>query len=418
MSGIPKVLIVEDERALSLALAAAVRHAGASSELAPTAAQARQKLEGAGPFDAMILDIGLPDQSGLAFLESLPKSKRPPTLVITAHGEIENAIAARQLGVREFFSKPLDFESFLGSLARLFREMAPAEPVSPSITRESVGTDGAFIGAAPAMRAVFQQVAQACASEEPVMIRGETGTGKTHVARLIRRQSGIPADQMVIVEDVGALSPGRQVDLLGRIESAEAAVPRVLATCGMDLLEAVARGEFRSDLYYRLQVLEVRLPPLRERLEDLPVLTSFFAGQLAPDRLIEMTDAALKRLSSHDWPGNLRELRNVMSYALTAAAGATRIDLPHLPDYLARVGGGGGAGSAVTGLTDELRRELARWIKARLGEDPLPTYRELADAIESELLRDLLGHFDGKLARLASEMKANRATLRRKLKGE
>ena len=118
MNESPRVLIVEDERALALAFAAAVRQAGASSELAATAAQARRLCnEAAGRFDALILDIGLPDENGLKFLRSLPESSRLPTLVVTAHGEIENTIAARQLGVREFFPKPLDFAAFTSALA-------------------------------------------------------------------------------------------------------------------------------------------------------------------------------------------------------------------------------------------------------------------------------------------------------------
>ena len=167
MTTLPKVLIVEDERALALAFAAAVRQSGAASELAPTAAQARKKLRDAGPFDAIILDIGLPDENGLAFLESLPATMRLPVIVVTAHGEIGNTIAARKLGVREFFTKPLDFESFTLALAELLRE-TPA--TAPGKTSGEV-PESAFIGAAPAMRTVFRHIAQACASDEPVLIR-------------------------------------------------------------------------------------------------------------------------------------------------------------------------------------------------------------------------------------------------------
>ncbi|MCB1063213.1 MAG: sigma-54-dependent Fis family transcriptional regulator [Verrucomicrobiae bacterium] len=411
----PKVLIVEDERALALALAATVRHVGAASDLAPTATQARKKLSDTGPYDAMILDIGLPDQNGLAFLESLPERQRPPTFVITAHGEIGNAIAARKLGVREFFSKPLNFEAFVGALTRLLRSVERTAPTPRPSAEDAGRRESAFVGAASSMRAVFQQIAHACASCEAVLIRGETGTGKTHAAQLIRQHSGDADEHVMIVEDVGALSPSEQSNLLRRIEADVGKVPRVLATCGVDLLDAVTRGEFRSDLYYRLQVLEVRLPPLRERIEDLPVLASYFAGQQFPDRLIETSEAALKQLAAHKWPGNLRELRNVISYALTAAAGGSVIDLSHLPDYL-RQTPVGDSDTVDKSLTDELRHELGRWVRARLREDPLPTYRDFSESLEGELIRDLLGHFDGKLARLAKELKANRATLRRKLR--
>ena len=437
MRPVPKVLIVEDERALALAFAAAVRQSGAASELAPTAAQARRKLREAGPFDAIILDIGLPDENGLAFLESLPPTMRLPVIVVTAHGEIGNTINARKLGVREFFTKPLDFGSFTTALADLLRESpgtANAPDATPG-TGSGENADSAFIGAAPAMRPVFRQIAHASASDEPVLVRGAIGTGKTRVAHLLRQHSAKGTGSLVVhaaeagsvegalasavggfllIENLAALPAADQGTLLARMESADRDFPRLVATCGADLHEAVTRGDFRSDLYYRLQVMEVRLPALRDRREDIPVLADFFAGQLAPGRLIELTAASLKILAGHDWPGNLRELRNVISYALTAAAGAARIDPGHLPAYLssspaAEEGSG-------DGLPQELSHALHRWIATRLRGESLPAYDELAGALETALLRELLPHFDGKLARLATALQANRATLRRKLR--
>lgn len=443
MKPVPKVLIVEDERALALAFAAAVRQSGAASELAPTAAQARRKLREAGPFDAIILDIGLPDENGLAFLESLPATMRLPVIVVTAHGEIGNTITARKLGVREFFTKPLDFGSFTTALADLLRE-SPGTANAPDATpgtgsREDA--DSAFIGAAPAMRPVFRQIAHACASDEPVLVRGATGTGKTRVAHLLRQHSARGTHSakgtgslvvhmaeagsvesalanavggFLLIENLAALPAADQGTLLGRMESADRDFPRLVATCGLDLHEAVTRGDFRSDLYYRLQVMEVRLPTLRDRRDDIPVLADFFAGQLAPGRLIELTAASLKILAAHDWPGNLRELRNVISYALTAAAGAARIDPGHLPVYLSsNPAAEEGSGD---GLPQELSHALHRWIATRLRGESLPAYDELAGALETALLRELLPHFDGKLARLAAALQANRATLRRKLR--
>lgn len=432
MSAVAKILIVEDERALALALAAAVRQCGAVSELAPTAAQARRRLMEAGPFDGMILDIGLPDQNGLDFLAGLPESGRLPTLVVTAHGGIENAIAARRIGVREFFPKPLDFTAFSAALVSLIGE-GPA-PVGPGDNPSDEGP--AFIGAAAAMRPVFQQIAHACASDEPVMIRGGTGTGKTRVAHLIASQSGrqdgprvrVEANGdlgtalerarggVLVIEDVLALDAVGQGLIMSRLDAAGAGLPRILATSATDPREAVERGDFRSDLYYRLQVLEVRLPLLRERIGDLPVLTDYFAGQVAPGRRLEASAATLKRLAAHDWPGNLRELRNVVSYAVTAGAGARRLEPAHLPAYLGvgRVAGMSGPG----GVPDELCRELSRWAGDRLQSDPPPSYDELSEVLEAELIRELLRRFDGKLARMAAEMKANRATLRRKLRME
>ena len=178
----------------------------------------------------------------------------------------------------------------------------------------------------------------------------------------------------------------------------------------------MTNGDFRSDLYYRLQVMEVRLPTLRERRDDIPALADFFTGELAPGRLVELTPDSLKILASHDWPGNLRELRNVISYALTAAGGAPQIDSSHFPVHLPAAAGAGVKSD--TGLPEDLSRALLRWVATRLCEDSRPAYDELAGTLERGLLRELLPHFDGKLARLATALQANRATLRRKLRNE
>jgi len=431
MNTTPRVLIVEDERALALAFAAAARQAGAASELAPTAARARRLLRESGPFHALILDIGLPDENGLAFLRGLAERERIPTFVVTAHGEIENTIAARKLGVREFFTKPLDFAAFTAALAAELRAALPEkEAVRP------LAGDGAFLGAAPSMRPVFRQIAHACASTEPVLIRGETGTGKTRVARLVHEHSSTAEAVWIthspgegnlesnlrqarggslLIEEVGGLDPEEQGWLVRSMESADDSFPRLLATSSRDLAAAVTTGALRSDLYYRLQVLEIRLPPLGERLEDLPALADFFAGQLAPGRLVEFAEAALACLLGHDWPGNLRELRNVVSFALTAAAGAGLLESRHLPVHL-----GAGARPAMDPegeVPKALRRALSHWIDERLESDPRPNYRDLSEALESVLIEELLPRYEGRLARLAADLQANRTTLRKRLRG-
>ncbi|MDH4410949.1 MAG: sigma 54-interacting transcriptional regulator [Verrucomicrobiales bacterium] len=426
----PRVLIVEDERALAIAFAAAVRQSGAASELAPTAAQARRLLRESPPFDALILDIGLPDENGLAFLASLTEAERLPTLVVTAHGEIGNTIAARKLGVREFFTKPLDFATFTGALATILRPAARRAAPAPE-------SDSAFLGAAPAMRPVFRQIAHACASDEPVLLRGETGSGKTRVARLIReysREKDAPfvlhaagaaplaealtnaQDGVLVVEDLTSLPADEQALLVRGIEADDAAFPRLLATVSSDLATAVTGGTLRSDLYYRLQVLEVSLPPLRERREDLPALADFFAAQLAPGRHLELDESTLSRLLSHDWPGNLRELRNVVSFALTAAAGSSIIASRHLPTYLVDPPVVPGGEVDPAHLPEPLIRSLRDWIESRFRQESVPTYRELSEALETGLIRELLPRYGGRLARLATELQANRATLRKRLK--
>lgn len=426
----PTILIVEDEHALALALAAAVRQAGAHGELAPTAAQARQFLASKKPVDAMVLDIGLPDQNGLEFLESLEPARRPPTVVITAHGEIENNIAARKLGVVDFLTKPLDFAGFQATLKRVL----PARRSTRKGNQEDTSGSVAFIGAAPSMRPVFQQIAHSCASEAPVLVRGETGTGKSHAASLIQLNSNRSgpvstltssptttaeeltealqetAEGVLVIEEVALLQTDVQAELVRHLETESTAkLPRLIVTTSDDLRERVSEGTFRSDLFYRLQVLEVRLPPLANRMEDLPALVSYFIGQLSPDRVLDVTDRALQRLSAYPWPGNLRELRNAVAYALTVSTGAASLDDDDFPPYL------GQDAKAGQDSPDQLAQAIDQWLDARFtGEDP-PLYRNLADTLEATMIRQILKRYDGKLARMANALQANRTTLRKRL---
>lgn len=432
----PRLLIVEDEHALAHALAATVEQAGAVCDIAATAALARKRLDsGREAYAAMILDIGLPDQNGLTFLDSLGGDFDLPTIVITAHGEIQNTITARKLGVIEFFQKPLDFNAFNQSLQKIIttdhsrRKLSEAEPVDTA----------AYIGAARSMRAVFQQIAHCCASDEPVLVRGEIGSGKSHTARVIQTfgtRSHEKAGTLVagpsttiaeldhslagaeagalIIEDVGQLGDLVQAELVRKIESRPAGeFPRLIATSSEDLYQAVTEGCFRSELFYRLQILEVRLPPLRQRMEDLPALVSFFLGQLKPGRKISVSDAAMSRMFNYDWPGNLRELHNSMAFALTVSSEATVIDEGHLPSYL----NCHSHSDESDRLPGPLLGELNAWLDHHFEGSEAPRYRDLEACLEKALIEQLLARYDGKLAPLAAALQANRSTLRRKLRG-
>jgi len=433
----PRLLIVEDEHALARALAATVEQAGATSDIAPTAAQAGKLLRsGEQPYAAMILDIGLPDQNGLEFLDSLGEAFDLPTIIITAHGEIQNTITARKLGVLEFFQKPLDFDGFNQCLQRVItsdnHRSEPSEP-EPADT-------AAYIGAARSMRPVFQQIAHCCASDEPVLIRGEIGSGKSHTARVIqtfglrsRENTGTlvagpgttitelneslaqAADGALIIEDVGQLGDSVQAELVRQIESQSSKdFPRLIATTIEDLHQAVTNNRFRSELFYRLQILEVRLPPLRHRKEDLPALVAFFLGQLKPGRKVSVSEPAMDQLFAYDWPGNLRELHNTMAYALTVSSEATVIEASHLPNHLKAL---------LNAQTDDLlpgplRSEMKAWLDQYFEASEQPRFSELEACLESTLIEQLLERYDGKLAPMAAALKANRSTLRRKLRGK
>ncbi|PXA03371.1 hypothetical protein DDZ13_11790 [Coraliomargarita sinensis] len=429
------LLIVEDEHALARALAATVEQAGASSDIAATATQARKLLKsGATAYAAMILDIGLPDQNGLEFLDSLGEDFDLPTIIVTAHGEIQNTITARKLGAVEFFQKPIDFDAFNQSLKRIISSMqSQKEPTGPQ-----AADTAAYIGAARAMRPVFQQIAHCCASDEPVLVRGEIGSGKSHTARVIQSYGmrghehtctfvAGPSTTIaeleealaeaeggaLIMEDVGQLGDTVQAELVRRIESQSSSTfPRLIATTSEDLHQAVKEGHFRSELFYRLQILEVRLPPLRHRMEDLPALVSFFLGQLKNDFHVSVSDAAMDLLLQYDWPGNLRELHNAMAFALTVNSEATVIDTPHLPSHLNTQSDR----PRTNPLPGPLLNEMSAWLDQYFESNKAPSYRELEDHLEKALVEQLLERYNGKLAPMATALQANRSTLRRKLR--
>ena len=409
-----RVLIVEDEHALAVALSTVVVRAGAEPVKAASGRAALAELAG-GEFSLIVLDIGLPDMSGLDLLaEAFPDAGElpVPVLVITAHGNLENAIAARKLGVAEYLVKPLDLSEFQGVLGRYLK------PVKVVDRDEVPGDDEAtLIGGAGAMQPVFRDVAHACSVSIPVVISGATGTGKSLAARVIHangeqrggaihRLAGLAdrASGSLLVEDVDTLSAEEQAGLLEVLDRGEGEL-RVIATTRGSLHEAVTGGRFREDLYYRLNVLEIHLPELAERIEDVPALAQYFLGRATSERALEFSPEAMVVLEQHHWPGNVLELRNAVEYAVGVCSG--RQILPqHLPVgvVMPRVADG-----------DGLEASLRAWLDAAFEEkgDEL-RYAELSGGLEGKLLAELLRRFDGKPTRLAAAMGMNRTTLRKK----
>ncbi len=425
MNSLP-ILIVEDERALALAISATVQKCGGTPRAVGSLAQARAYLA-ENAVQGIVLDIGLPDGNGLALLETMPESKRPPVILVTAHGQIENAIAARKLGVRDFFDKPINFEGFAAALRALLDQPLRS---GQAVAQEKAAITPTYIGAAPSMRSVFQKIAHACASREPVLIIGQTGTGKSATARLIAKHCELDTGQAIhtfraaqgsrelqailkqietgilCIDPIDELDDECQTILAAELDGA--AKFRLVATAGPGLFDQVTKHQFRSDLFYRLQVLEIRLPSLKDRREDIPVLVSYFLGQLDPSRIIGISEECLSLLMNHDWPGNLRELQNVTTYACTLGRGAITLGREHLPDLLSKKPSPDSRKNA----TSKLAAAIDEWLGY---PEQLPSYREISGDLERILIDRLLTRFDGKIAPMASALEANRTTIRKKL---
>ena len=375
-----RILVVEDEHAIRLALKGLLRREGFDVELAEDGEIAAQKLRQES-FDLVITDLAL--GGGLTGMDVLraAKDERPETAVvmITAHGSEKIAVEAMKSGADDYVPKPFDNDELRVVVSRsLERHRLQREN---RLLREQVQRDYGFdqlIGAGAAMRRVFETIQKVAETDLSVMIRGESGTGKELVAQSLhttsRRRSRpfvavncaainrelveselfghekgafTGADRRrigrfeaaeggtIFLDEIGDMSPEtqakvlrvleeRQLERVGSTETIEVDV-RVVCATHRDLEEEIASGNFREDLYYRLKVVEIELPPLRERIEDFGALSDRFLGQVA-ERLDrekkELGSAALARLARHPWPGNVRELRNILERAAVLAPGS------------------------------------------------------------------------------------------------
>ena len=445
------ILIIEDEHALASALGTVARRMGRGSVLCATGARGLAEEEGR-TFELAVLDIGLPDMSGLAVLERL-RGLHPglPVIIITAHGNLENAMAAKQLGAAAYMVKPLD----LPEVEKTFAEVLTAAPEPAAARDEPISL---MVGAAPAMQRCFIEIAHACSSQAPVLISGPTGTGKTRTAQVIHANSARRAGPFItlhcaalpeplleaelfghekgaftgallarpghleraeggtlFLDEIGDISPAVQARLLRVVE--EKTFTRVggredlrvdlrlITATNKSLRDEVRAGRFREDLYYRLHVLEIGLPPLSERKSDLPALAAFLLGSISPERSLQFSPATLELIQRHHWPGNVRELRNALEHAAAVAGGP--VILPHhLPRDLREP-----AAPAHT-ASSELERVLGGWLDEKAAGGM--TYRQIHEELEGMALRHLLMRYGNKPTVLARELRMNRVTLRRK----
>jgi two-component system response regulator AtoC len=363
-----RVLIADDEKNIRESIAAYMADEGIETAIAVDGVTARAQLE-TDVFDGLVLDLRMPGMDGLALLEWLRDAGPPvPTIIISAYGDVRDAVAAMKLGARDYLVKPFDPEELLLRLRRLFSESALARQAE--VGRQAVdaavpGAD-AWIGDGEKMRQVRSLVERVAPTSSTVLITGESGTGKEVIARLIHALSanpdgpfaainigGIPdtlleselfgyekgaftgaADRKrgllelasagtLFLDEIGDMPMHLQVKLLRVLQERRVqrlggtlAIPinaRIIAATNRDLEALLKEGKFREDLYYRLNVIRIEVPPLRERREDIPRLAGHFVEKLNRARgrkLSGLDPDALERLQAYAFPGNVRELEN------------------------------------------------------------------------------------------------------------
>jgi two-component system response regulator HydG len=447
------LLLVDDDPGVLRALGAYFERLGYDVAHAETGEAGLEAFERLRP-DVVILDLHLPDVDGLTVLERV-RAQGGSVILLTGQGDIETAVRAMQLGAEHFLTKPVDLNHLAAAIARVREKLRLVRENARLRAREHEHEGLESLGVSPAMRELGRQLELLAASERStVLLTGESGTGKGWVARVIHHLSpraGAPFVEVncaglsatfldselfghekgaytdakerrqglfeladggtIFLDEIGDLAPELQPKLLKVLETKrfrrlggtrELTVDvRLIAATNRDLPSEVRAGRFREDLYYRLSVMPLHLPAVRERSrEDRLALLTRILADLAPQMPgcpSTCSAEALDRLLSAPWPGNVREMRNVIERAMILSRGAPQIGVEHLPADLRRGGAGGGGGGG--GGAGE-KRHLAQ---------------TLAEVERAHIAKTLRFH-GGNRTRAAQELGISRATLINKIK--
>ena len=458
----PTILVIDDEQSVRYSFKRVFESERLQVATATTAAEGRSKVCELDP-EIIVLDLQLPDGNGLdLFRELHAQDRKRPVIFVTAHGTTETAIEAMKNGAFDYLVKPLDLEKLSQVIdqaleaVRLMRE-APVLPV------EDVGDR--IIGRTPVMQEMCKAIGRIAAQDVNVLILGESGTGKELVARALYHHSrraeqpflaincaAIPEALLeselfgheegaftgatrrrigkfeqcdggtLFLDEIGDMSASLQAKMLrvlqdqqfqrvGSHETIRTQV-RVLAATNHDLDKLVEEGRFRKDLYYRLKVVTIRVPSLRDHMEDVPELAHYFLFRFDRELALDLrgfAPEALQLLQAHAWPGNVREVQSAIKQAMLHATGHTVL-AEHLPEELRRPA----LPQPPSGETSAL--DLAQWIDTLLQEGARDLHAKVMEAAERTLLPQVLRHTHGHQAQASALLGLSRATLRSKLR--
>jgi two-component system, NtrC family, response regulator AtoC len=457
MTDLPRpLLLVDDEGAFRRAIADFLEGAGFDVTQASSVAEAIERLERYA-YDIVLTDLRLPDGEGTAVLQAA-RSLYPDivVLVVTGHGSIRAAVDAIRQGAADFVTKPFQLDELQLALDRALerRRLEAENTYLRQQLRDRYRLDQ-LVGRSPGMQELFSVIETVAATTSTILVTGETGTGKELVARAIHTLSPRAQERFValhcgaipealleaelfghvrgaftgavanrpgrfelahrgtlFLDEIGTMAASLQTRLLRALQEREVerlgegrpirVDVRVVAATNANLEAMVADGTFREDLYYRLNVIPLRLPPLRERREDIPLLVRHFLARLGeqavpPRRGVVFSQEAMRRLMAFDWPGNIRQLENSVERALALSPGRTQIDVSVLPPD---VRGQDGEKQAVpVALPDEgfdLEQQMAR--------------------LEGGFIRQALVRTEGNRSRAADLLGVKRTTLVEKVK--
>ena len=377
--GLAPILVVDDESEMRSALSHALTRGGFAVETAASGTDALVKIKKV-PISLMITDIKMPDMSGMEVLGAVKKiSPQIPVIVITAYGSIHNAVEAMQAGAADYLLKPFSFETLEATVKKVLASVEESgQPQHLKQNPKIQPTVKTMVTRDPKLLEILKLAQNVAASRSTILIQGESGTGKELMAAYIHEHSGfkdepyvaincaalpdslaeselfghekgaftgavnrkmgkfeLARNGTVVLDEISEMTPPLQAKLLRVLQEREIdrvggsrPVPmhaRVVAISNVDLKKAVSEGKFREDLYYRINVVPITIPPLRERKKDIPILAEHFLEKysaLNNQKIAQISETAMKQLSSSHWKGNIRELENTIERAVLIANGA------------------------------------------------------------------------------------------------
>jgi len=442
------VLVVDDEDSVREALKDVLTDNGYRVECAASGSEGLEKIEAYNP-DAVLLDIRMPDIDGIKVLELVHRrGERTPIILITAYGSTQATIEAMKLGAFDYLMKPLKINELLEVVGKAVEVKELIDRAKAGESVQDAGTDD-MIGLSPIMQNVYKIIGRVANTNATVLIRGESGTGKELVAQAIHFNSvrkdrpfvkincaSIPENLLeselfghekgaftgavnskpgkfelahkgtIFLDEIGEMSMATQTKLLrvlqerefervGGTETIKVDV-RIVAATNKDLEKSIESDQFREDLYYRLNVVEITIPPLRERKVDIPALVSHIIKGCSDEHkkaIRGFSEAAMDILMSHDWPGNIRELKNICERAVLMSTGPV-LGVEDLP------------------LTLKKKSHRYSW----LNDMPGGSLKEIVSEVEREIVLRALEEHNWNRSAAAQALKMNRSSFYAKLK--
>ena len=437
------VLVADDDRTIRTVLTQALTRAGCKVHATSSLVTLLRWIE-EGRGDLVISDVVMPDGNGL---EAIPQisEQRPglPVIVISAQNTIMTAIQATEADAYDYLPKPFDLPDLMKRAARAL-EVKRRAPAPRTEASRDTGEDLPLVGRTPGMQAIYRLVARVMNADLPVLITGESGTGKSLIARAIhdlsdRRTlpfvvaSASDLAQMegpaalisrvrngtLLFDEVGDLNEDAQARIVRMLDSFTHNAPRIMATSQSDLALKLDQGMFRSDLYYRLGGVSLAVPSLRERVEDIPLLAGHFFARAERDGLPlrKFTLQGLELVRAYSWPGNVRQLENTIR-RLSITGGEEEIGRAEVEVVLGNqpaiepLTGGGNSEK----LSASIEKHLRRYFDLHGGQLPPPgLYQRILREVELPLLEIALDATGGNQAKCADLLGINRNTLRKKI---